>query len=190
MSMNIKHQSLAVIVLAVSLSTFAYAAPSTPVNNMGKTPDKETKPVMSEKNDQWTGGSKAGCKKHCHEGREKMEKALGLTPEQKKQMATIRTNFKTAHQSEFEAKRAQYQELKLMEASGASPEQIKAKRETMHQQFADLKAEHEKMETQMKAILTPEQAQKWDAMKTEWHNKKQQHHDGNGAIQPQGTTQQ
>ena len=183
MSLNIKHQGLAAIVLALSVSSFAYAEPAT----TGNTPANGAKPAM---HGQWGGGSKAECKTHRNEGREKMEQTLGLSAEQKKQMASIRANFRTAHQSEFEAKRAQYQELKSMKASGATPEQIKAKRDAMHQQFAVLKADHEKMASQMRAVLTPEQAQKWDAMKTEWHNKKHQHHTGDGAVPPQGTTQQ
>ena len=118
------------------------------------------------------------CKAKRAEMRQKFKQELGLSDQQEKQIHTLRKNFYEAHKSEFAAKRAQWQEIKTMKQNGASQEQIAAKRKGMKDQFSNMKADREKLQQQIRATLTPEQAQKFDAMKAQhrqhWEERKNQ----------------
>lgn len=166
MKLNNMNHLLAATLVALSVSTIAFAAPEAPGKDSGK----------------WHGGSPAQCKAKHEERRQQFAKELGLSADQQKKMDALRADFKAAHKTEFEAKRAQYKEIKALKESGAPQAQIDAKRAAIHQQFAGMKADREKLHEQIKAILTPEQVQKLEAMKAKHH-----HHRHEGPAPAQKT---
>jgi len=156
-------QLLAASLIAFSASSIALAQP----------------PAQSMDHAKLSGHSAAQCKAKRAEMRQRFAKELGLSADQQKKIDALRSDFKKAHKAEFEAKHQQYKELKALKQSGAPQAQIDAKREAIHQQFAGMKADREKLEQQIKAVLTPEQVQKFDAMKAKhrkhWEGRHSQH---------------
>ena len=64
-----------------------------------------------------------------------------------------------------------------MKEKGASQADIDAKRAAIRQEFAGLKDAHKQMREQIKAVLTPDQVKKFEAMKASHH-----HHRGHGGA--------
>lgn len=152
-------QILAASLVVLSASSIAFANPAAPGSDSGK----------------WTGKSMEQCKAKRAEMRQKFAKELGLNADQQKKIDGLWDEFKTSHKTEFEAMHAQYKELHTMRQNGASEQQIEAKRQEIHKQFAGLKADKEKLHAQIRALLTPEQAKKLDAMRAE-RGKRHHHH--------------
>jgi Spy/CpxP family protein refolding chaperone len=115
------------------------------------------------------GKSHTQCQAKHAEMRQKFAQELGLTSDQQKKIDALRADFKKAHKSELEAKRAQYMELRTLKKNGAPQTEIDAKRQAIRQQFSGLKADREKLHEQIKATLTPDQVQKLEAMKAKHH---------------------
>lgn len=153
-------QLLAASLITLSASSIAFAQP----------------PAQSVDNAKLSGHSAAQCKAKHAEMRQRFAKELGLNADQQKKIEALRSSFKSAHKAEFEAKHQQYKELKALKQSGASQAQIDAKRDAIHQQFAGMKADREKLEQQIKAVLTPDQVQKFDAMKARHHKHWEEKH--------------
>ncbi len=103
--------------------------------------------------------------------REEMHKRfaqnLGLSAEQDAKIKSIRESFHEAHKAEFEAMKAKHQEMRKLKESGADEQTMAAKREEMKAQFAGLKTAREDLKSQIKAVLTPEQQAKMEAMKAQ-----------------------
>jgi Spy/CpxP family protein refolding chaperone len=147
-----------IIATCIAFCQFAQAQDPTP------SPTPKDKPAASP-----TPKDKAGkpCPKGCEKGergkhhpRERMERLsekLGLSDQQKTQLQEI---FK-AHRAQMDA---------IRDDQTLTPD---AKREKMKGVMADIKS-------QAKSILTPEQMQKWDAMKEE----RKEHHHGPKGAQP------
>jgi len=108
---------------------------------------------------------------------EKFAKDLNLTAEQKTKIDALNKSFCDAHKSVFDAQKARFDEVCKMKASGASEAEIHAKMEAMPKtDFEGMKKDHEKLDQQIRAELTPEQQKKFDEMKAErakhWQEKK------------------
>jgi len=146
-------QLMAATLVVFSASSIAFAQP----------------PASGADSTNSVGKSHAQCQAKRAEMRQKFAKELGLSADQQKKIDALRSDFYKAHKSEFDAKRAQFQELRTMKQNGATEDQMKAKRDALHQQFAGMKAERQKLNEQIKAVLTPDQVQKFDAMKARHH---------------------
>jgi Spy/CpxP family protein refolding chaperone len=95
MKLNHMNPLLAATLVALSVSTIAFAAPVSPSGgDQGK----------------WSGGSSTQCKAKHGEWRQKFAKELGLSADQQTKIDALHADFKTAHKAEFDAKRAQYAE--------------------------------------------------------------------------------
>ena len=111
------------------------------------------------------------------EARQRFEQELNLTAEQKAKIKSIRQAFRESHKAEFDAMKAKHQEMKQLKQSGADEKALAAKRQEMKSQFAGLKQDKQKMMAEIKAVLTPEQAAKLEAMKKQHKGKR--HHRSN-----------
>lgn len=105
------------------------------------------------------------------EMKQRFAEKLGLTAEQQSRIDAIHESFRESHKDQFEAMKAKKQELKQLKESGASEEEIQARRAALKQEYAGMRAEHEQLMSQVKAVLTPEQVEKFEAMKAEHHQK-------------------
>ena len=120
--------------------------------------------------------SKGECKRNKAEKREKFYQELGVSDEQKASLKASKEAFKEQNAGKFEAMKVKREQLKAMREAGqgdsdeakALKEELKAEKQAMHQQH----------EANMKAVLTPEQFEKWQTKqaerKTKWEAKKQE----------------
>jgi Spy/CpxP family protein refolding chaperone len=110
-----------------------------------------------------------GGKQGGHSGHERMQKKLGLTDEQAKQMRDVMTAQKDAQRKNGQALRDANQELRRLALSGADDATLRAKQTDV----ANLMAESVRLKVeglkQIAPILTPEQRQKLAEMRMDHH---------------------
>lgn len=96
--------------------------------------------------------------------KQELARELDLTPDQQARIDALQKAFHESHKAEFESKKAQFDALRQLEESGASQSEIQAKRQALKPDFSAMRADREKLDGQIKALLTPQQAQKFEAM--------------------------
>lgn len=99
------------------------------------------------------------------EQRKQMMAKLNLTDAQRQQLRQFREQDRTKNRQLFADFRAKRAELKQLEqANDPKADSVKAELQSMHEQ---LKAAHEARREQFRSVLTPEQQQMLDQMKSE-----------------------
>ena len=101
-----------------------------------------------------------GKRRGGYDGGKKLLEQLDLTPEQSQKIDGIHEQFNSDNETLFQEMRTNYQEMRSLLASDASPEQLRQQ----HQKIQDLRQQlgtnrFEKM-LQVREILTPEQRTK------------------------------
>lgn len=114
---------------------------------------------------------------HHQEHFERMATKLGLSEGQREELEAFHESFREQHADRFEAMRAKHEALKeAIQAHGHDSPEAQAIKEEMKQAHREMRAQ---MEEKMRAILTPEQYEKFQAIKAEkkarWQQKKQEH---------------
>ena len=107
-----------------------------------------------------------------HPGFAPMAKLLDLSPEQQGQMKAIREKHQGALKADHEAARAQSQAFHAaMEDSKADPAQLRQAYDQMNAARFQALLEGRAMRAEMRAILTPDQQAKADAMKAQFRER-------------------
>ena len=102
----------------------------------------------------------------CPHGPGRVAQALGLSPEQQAQMKAIREKHLEALKGDREASRAQFQAFRAaMENPKATESQLRTAFDQMNTQRFQFMLDRRAMRQEMRAVLTPEQQAKADAMK-------------------------
>lgn len=124
--------------------------------------------------------NKMGWEQQRDEMKKKFAQDLDLTPDQQKKIDALHQEYYDAHKTQIDAQKAKYAELCKMKQSGATEAEIHAKMESMPKtDYKAMRADHDKLDQQIRAVLTPEQAKKFDAMKAE-HAQRWHEHEGSG----------
>jgi len=124
-------------------------------------------------------GSRGGWHQgHGRHGHDSAFRELNLTDEQK---ATFKDMVKQAHESNkplFDQMRQQRQDLKAALAAGnADPARVGQLTIAMNQTRAQMKAQREQLRDKMVTMLTPDQKAKYDQLKQEREQRRQQMHE-------------
>lgn len=97
---------------------------------------------------------------------------LNLTDAQKQQIQSIRENFRNENKTFFEAAHATRVEIRAARQANDTAK-LDALKATAESQRAQMKQLHEKMQSQIVAILTPEQRTQFEAMRAQRNHKGQ-----------------
>lgn len=98
---------------------------------------------------------------------QRFSKELKLTPEQNVKIEAMHKAFKEEHKAQLNAMKVKWGELKELKKSGkATPEELKTRKAAIKEEFSGLKSDRQKLMDQIKAVLTPEQTQKLETMKS------------------------
>jgi Spy/CpxP family protein refolding chaperone len=164
-----KSAAFAIVALAATQITFAQTQPDMTPADPGMMGKQHEGPSCNQKVD-WEA-------KHT-KMQNKFAQDLSLTPKQKTKIDAMHKAYYDSHKSVFDAQKARFDELCKMKASGASDAEIHAKMQSMPKtDFETMKKDKEKLDAQIRAELTPEQAKKFDEMKAahakQWQEKKQ-----------------
>jgi Spy/CpxP family protein refolding chaperone len=164
-----KSAAFAIVSLAATQITFAQIQPDMTPADPGMMRKQHEEPTCHKKVD-WEA-------KHT-EMQDKFAQDLSLTPQQKTKIDAMHKAFYDSHKSVFDAQKTRFEELCKIKASGASDAEIHAKMQSIPKtDFETMKKDKEKLDAQIRAALTPEQAKKFDEMKAEraknWQEKKQ-----------------
>jgi|GEM_PF-3524254 len=173
-----KSAAFALALLSAAQITLAQTNTQTPDTGGATTPEKGARhhhAMRCDQHEDWQSKRK--------EMNQKFAKDLDLTSDQKTKIDSLRQAFYDEHKSEMDAQKARFQEMCKMKESGATKEEIHAKMKGMPQpNMEGMKADHEKLDQQIRAVLTPEQAKKFDTMKAErakhWQEGKKMHETG------------
>ena len=173
-----KSAAFALALLSAAQITLAQTDPQTTGTGAATSPEKGQHHHHGEccnQHEDWEAKRK--------EMNQKFAKDLNLTSEQKTKIESLRQAFYDEHKSEIDAEKARFKEMCSMKESGASKEDIHAKMKGMPEPSREtMKADHEKLDDQIRAVLTPEQAKKFDTMKAErakhWQERKKMHETG------------
>ena len=104
-----------------------------------------------------------------------MAEALGLSPEQRTQMKAIREKHQVAMQADHEASRAQSEAFHAaMQDPKASESQLRQAYDQMNAQRFQALLEMRAMRQEMRAVLTPDQQVKADAMRAQFKDRMKQ----------------
>lgn len=103
---------------------------------------------------------------------EHMATALGLTPDQQTRMKAIRDKYRESGKAGHEAARAQAQAFRAaMEDPKTSEAQLRQAFDQMNAQRFQAMLQHRAMRQEMRAVLTPDQQAKADAMRAEFRDR-------------------
>lgn len=96
----------------------------------------------------------------------KLAQELGLTADQQRLIADIRTNTRNQHKAFFESSKALHRELRAARKAGdtAKVESLRPQMEQQREQFKQIRAAEEQ---QIVSVLTAEQRAKYEALKAE-----------------------
>lgn len=101
---------------------------------------------------------------------EHMAKALDLTAEQKTAVDKLAQTLKTKSQPLFEQHRQKMEAVETMlEANNPDPAQVGEAVIATHAVLQQIRSLHDDFKTQVRALLTPDQAAKFDQMKLRHH---------------------
>ena len=102
-----------------------------------------------------------------------LAEALGLSPEQQTKMKSIHEKHATAMKADHEAVRAQAQAFRAaMQDPKADPAQLRQAFDQMNAARFQMLLEGRAMRQEMRAVLTPDQQAKADAMKAEFRQRR------------------
>ena len=106
---------------------------------------------------------------------EHMAAALGLTPDQQTRMKAIRDKYRESGKAEHEAARGQAQAFRAaMEDPKATEAQLRQAFDQMNAQRFRALLQRRAMRQEMRAVLTPDQQAKADAMRAEFKDRMKQ----------------
>ena len=101
-----------------------------------------------------------------------MAAALGLTPDQQTRMKAIRDKYRESGRAEHEAAQAQAQAFRAaMEDSKASEAQLRQAFDQMNAARFQRLLQHRAMRQELRAVLTPDQQAKADAMRAAFRDR-------------------
>jgi Spy/CpxP family protein refolding chaperone len=101
-----------------------------------------------------------------------MAKALGLTPDQQSRMKAIREKYRDSGKADREAVRAQAQAFRTaMEDPKSTETQLRQAFDQMNAQRFQALLQQRAMRQEMRAVLTPDQQAKADAMRAEFRDR-------------------
>ena len=102
-----------------------------------------------------------------------LAEALGLSPEQQTKMKSIHEKHATTMKADHEAVRAQAQAFRAaMQDPKADPAQLRQAFDQMNAARFQMLLEGRAMRQEMRAVLTPDQQAKADAMKAEFRQRR------------------
>jgi Spy/CpxP family protein refolding chaperone len=149
-------QSTALMLALFSVSQFALAQPANGPDTQNTLPPPPPCGAHGP-------GKSADFKAKHAEMRQTFANELNLNQEQQTKIEAIHQQFLNAHKAEFDAHKAQFDEICKLMQSGASKAEIDAKRQALKPDFKKTDAERHQLDEKIKAVLTPEQIQKFEA---------------------------